>query len=382
MRISIIANGFQEHYIINLINALANTDIEIDFIGSDIYPENKLDKRINFINLRGAHNENVSVIKKSYRLIQYYFRLTGYLFQTNSRVVHVQWYRFFLLEGIIMSLLARILGKKAIYTAHDVLPHNRDNRFNRIIFWFIYRFQSEIIVHTGFIRERLIKEFGINRKKIHIVKHGVYEVNEHKEVNRAIARAHFGYEQTDFVILFFGIITKYKGLTLLLEALEALLDQNQVKLLVAGNLATDFAEEMKKLKARYTSGNIKMLLRFIRDEEVAYLFNAADATALPYTEASQSGVLFMSYAYGKPVIAPRMGGFPYDVLEGETGYLFETGKVHSLREAIEKMLHEWKNKPESANQNIRDFASSNYSWQQSAIELSEIYFSSEKRSHP
>ena len=52
MKISIVANGFQEDYTLNLINALAGQDVRVDFIGSNIYDRSLIDKRINFYNVR------------------------------------------------------------------------------------------------------------------------------------------------------------------------------------------------------------------------------------------------------------------------------------------------------------------------------------------
>jgi glycosyltransferase involved in cell wall biosynthesis len=45
-----------------------------------------------------------------------------------------------------------------------------------------------------------------------------------------------------------------------------------------------------------------------------------------------------AYAYGKPVIAARIGGMPEVVDEGETGLLVEAGQVESLQQAIRLML--------------------------------------------
>ena len=58
---------------------------------------------------------------------------------------------------------------------------------------------------------------------------------------------------------------------------------------------------------RLDAPNIRTINRFIRDDEMAALFNAAHAVALPYVSASQSGVAYMAFAFGKPVIATRVG---------------------------------------------------------------------------
>jgi len=41
-----------------------------------------------------------------------------------------------------------------------------------------------------------------------------------------------------------------------------------------------------------------------------------------------------SYGLGKPVIAANIGGIPEIVSENKTGYLFESGDIDTLRQAI------------------------------------------------
>ena len=66
-------------------------------------------------------------------------------------------------------------------------------------------------------------------------------------------------------------------------------------------------------------GAVRMLDRYIPDDEVEALFRAADVTVLPYRSATQSGVTHVAYALGCPVIATNVGGITETVREGETG---------------------------------------------------------------
>jgi glycosyltransferase involved in cell wall biosynthesis len=370
MHIVIIANGFQEDYIINLLNGLSNKVERIDFIGSSIYPESKIDKRIHLHNLRGSHDENVGFLSKIERILSYYLRLLIFLFKTPAKTVHIQWLRFNFFEGIILTLVIKMLGKKAVYTAHDVLPHSKNNAYNRSLFKLIYKIQDEIIVHSDFIKKRIVNEFNINKNKITLVKHGLYKITESPAVSRDVAREKFGYNLNQLVILFFGIITKYKGLDLLLEAftrLEAILPD--IQLLIAGRVSQEYRNEYDNLIQSYNSDRITKIARHIKEEEVEQIFKAADLVVLPYTEASQSGVLFMSYAYGKPVIAPSLGGFPDDIETGKTGFLFEPFNIDSLAAAIQEYIRNWN----SDSSYIREFAQRNYSWDSSAECLVRIY---------
>src|ERR1051325_1211884 len=67
------------------------------------------------------------------------------------------------------------------------------------------------------------------------------------------------------------------------------------------------------------AGGVRILDRYIADDEVEALFRATDVTVLPYRAGTQSGVTHVAYALGSPVIATRVGGIGETVEEGETG---------------------------------------------------------------
>ena len=79
---------------------------------------------------------------------------------------------------------------------------------------------------------------------------------------------------------------------------------------------------------------------FISNEEAALLFGAAHAALLPYRSASQSGVVQLSFAYGRPVIATHVGGLPASVNHGHDGLLSEPGDPAALARAIERMARD------------------------------------------
>ncbi|NJK86645.1 MAG: glycosyltransferase [Bacteroidales bacterium] len=174
---------------------------------------------------------------------------------------------------------------------------------------------------------------------------------------------------------FFGIITKYKGIDLLLQAFIRLSEKNSnLYLVIAGRVSDEYTEEFGQLMNQYDHHpQIVKILKHIPKEEVPLLFEAADVVLLPYLEASQSGVLFMSYANGKPVIAPNLGGFPNDVVEGKTGLLFEPGDAESLYSALVKFNNQYESDFKNSKESIITFSRENYSWEQSGKKLIEIY---------
>ncbi|MFO7657782.1 MAG: glycosyltransferase [Bacteroidales bacterium] len=376
MHIAIVANGFQEDYIVDLLNSIAGKAEKIDFIGSSFYPREKIDTRINILDFRGEHTEDVALWYKINRMLLYYSKLLRYIVGRNATVIHVQWLRFNFLEGVFFTLLARSLGIKVVYTAHDVLPHMKDNIYNRIVFYIIYHLQNQIIVHTEFIYNRLMKEFKVPDSKLSLVKHGVYQVKENKAVNKTLAKSSFGLKELDKVILFFGIITKYKGLDILLKAFQEFRKyKSDYYLVIAGHVAIEYKSNFEKIIVQYNNSNIIKQLQYIEDDEMEYLFKAADVIVLPYLEASQSGVLFMSYAYGRPVIAPKLGGFPHDIINQKTGLLFTPGDPDSLLETLKEFDILFPDFFAESEAFIKQYVNENYSWESSGKELIKTYTS-------
>ena len=73
-------------------------------------------------------------------------------------------------------------------------------------------------------------------------------------------------------------------------------------------------------------------LEYIDNNEIATYFFAADVVVLPYNEVTQSGVLQIAYAFGKPVVATCLGGFKEAVENGKNGFLVPPNNAKMLAE--------------------------------------------------
>lgn len=372
MHIAIIANGFQEDYITNLLNNLYCKVDKIDFIGSSIHEKREINSEVNFYNLREKHDEEATFFSKSIRILKYFYHLLVYLHHTQAKIIHVQWIRFYIIEGIILTLYIRLMGKKAVYTAHDILPRSKDNFYNRLLFKIIYKLQNKIFVHTAYLSTRIISEFKINSRKVSVITHGIYNRAENSSITIESAREYLKLSPSKTVLLFFGIIAEYKGFDILIKSLNKIKDVNEFQVLVAGKVLLEYKAKFDALIQSYKSKNIILLLRYIRDEEVEYCFRASNVTVIPYKEASQSGVMLMSYAYGVPVIAPSLGGFSEDIVPGKTGYLFESNNPNSLANVLLQFKREWPSE-QTSSINIKNYALSKYSWEKSCDEIANHY---------
>ncbi len=106
-------------------------------------------------------------------------------------------------------------------------------------------------------------------------------------------------------VLVFGRLLEYKGLDILADALAGLGTDPEMVVRIVGR--GNESPELQRLRSlpRVTVEN-----RGVPEDEVGDLFGWCDAVVLPYTEASQSGVLATAIATGRAVLATNVGGLP------------------------------------------------------------------------
>ena len=105
-------------------------------------------------------------------------------------------------------------------------------------------------------------------------------------------------------------------------------------------------------------------IEYIPDEETELYFKAADVLVLPYTHVFQSGVLFLGYSFGLPVIATNVGSLEEDIIEGRTGFLCKPCDPIDLAKTIERYFESDLFKDLHARRHeILDFANQRHSWE-------------------
>jgi glycosyltransferase involved in cell wall biosynthesis len=79
---------------------------------------------------------------------------------------------------------------------------------------------------------------------------------------------------------------------------------------------------------------VRVVDRYVPNEEVGLYFSAADLVVLPYVSGTGSGVVQIAYGLEKPVVATRVGSLPEVVEDGKTGYLVNPGDPTALADAV------------------------------------------------
>jgi glycosyltransferase involved in cell wall biosynthesis len=188
-----------------------------------------------------------------------------------------------------------------------------------------------------------------------------------------------GLEQRHRVALFFGQIAPYKGLAYLVEALPQLIANDaNFRLVIAGKVKKGhehyFDALRPTLEAHARSGHVLMRIEHIPDADLERYFKAADVLVMPYTEIFQSGVLFLAYSFGLPVIATEVGSLKRDIVEGRTGFVCKPRDAPDLARAIRAYFASPLHRDLArARGDIRTFASANNAWATNAAMTVDAY---------
>jgi starch synthase len=172
-------------------------------------------------------------------------------------------------------------------------------------------------------------------------------------------------------VLFLGRIQRYKGIDILLSAYRATPKHLRMPLVIAG--AGEFSHAEKQLLASVGDEGVHVINRWLTDAEVASLVSAARFVVLPYTSATQSGVIPLASAFGIPAIASDTGGIAEQVVDGETGMLFPAGDPQALALALQRASRLSESDYEALSSGARAFAQSNWSWSTLAQRLLDFF---------
>jgi glycosyltransferase involved in cell wall biosynthesis len=178
----------------------------------------------------------------------------------------------------------------------------------------------------------VLRETWPLRAAVHVVPHGDESIFR--------ASAPLPASETAPVVLFFGTITRYKGLDDLLEVWP--LVQREVPgatLCVAGALSADVDAAALHVQAAALTG-VELRTGYVPMGDVAPLVAAARLVVLPYRRSSQSGVAHLAHTFARPVVATRVGDIPAAVADQVTGLLVEPGDQAGLVDAVVSLLRD------------------------------------------
>jgi len=253
----------------------------------------------------------------------------------NKDLVHFQLSSFPLFVLILVYLLKIFKKNKLIITAHNVTAHETFLLTRRAIGQ-IYKLADRIIVHAESNKAELLNLFHFSEAKVAVIAHGNYLFANPSNQD------HISLPPKDhFEILFFGFIREYKGLEYLIRAVKIIKEkQADVILQIAGKPKESFEKYARLIRELKIEDNIRTRLDYITVDEMKDIFKRADVVALPYKRISQSGIVFLAYAFGKAVVASNVGGLPEVVENGKSGFVVQAENPAALAEAILRFINQ------------------------------------------
>ena len=200
-------------------------------------------------------------------------------------------------------------------TSHNVNQARRDSKdslLNRITLKIQYRLADHIFVHTEKMKTELLADFGVGERSVTVIPFGINNSLPETDLTPAQARQRLGIAEGEKAILFLGRMRPYKGLEYLLTAFKELASSDSsYRLIVASEPKKGSEEYLEMIRGmmdrEFTPGQIIVKICFIPDAEMEMYLKAADVLVLPYKEIFQSGVLFLAYSFGLPVVATEWG---------------------------------------------------------------------------
>jgi glycosyltransferase involved in cell wall biosynthesis len=373
IRATLLTGGKDRPYAFGLAMALVARNVLLDVIGSDEVdsPELHVTPGLHFLNLHGTVRP-AGVITKIRRELSFYFRLARYAASDSPKVLHILWNnRFELFDRTLLMLYYRLLGKKIAITAHNVNAGQRDAKdsiLNRATLRAEYKLAHRIFVHTTKMKDQLCVDFGVRKDKVTVIRHPVNNAFPDTALTPAQAKQRLGIRNGEKTMLCFGRLRPYKGIEYLLSALEQLSAGGEgYRLIIAGEAKkgseTYYEDIRSRIDGHVNRDRIIDRIEFIPDQDAELYLKAADVIVLPYKDIFQSGVLFLAYSFGLPVVATDVGSFREEIVEGKTGFMCQPCDSADLARALKTYFEsDLFIGLDSHRRKIQEYAYAEHSW--------------------
>ncbi|HAN65588.1 MAG TPA: glycosyl transferase family 1 [Chitinophagaceae bacterium] len=267
-----------------------------------------------------VHNKKQSL---SWHSLKRAWQLGRYLKKLKADIFH-----FDTISPRALGLYPYLLGRKVIITLHDPVPHaGEDNWREDVPIIAFFRLAKAFVFYSEFAANEFKKHYNKIKVPVHTIR--MQPLSFTKYFIK-------GARPEPETILFFGRVSYYKGIDILMQAIPKVLAQfPDERFVIAGKPVFGYEIDMTPVKG--FEKNVQVISRFLTTDEMVQLIRDAKFVVCPYREATQSGVIMTSYAVGKPVVGTTVGSFAEYIQDGVNGILSAPGP-DALADAMIKAL--------------------------------------------
>jgi glycosyltransferase involved in cell wall biosynthesis len=257
--------------------------------------------------------------------------------------------------NLILCLWCKLFKIQCILTIHELRRHTgEENKLIDLIQSISANLATKLVFLSNFERDKTSDKLSWWDKS-KVIPHPLIGANFIKENTKT-----FSPEPS---LLFLGRKYQYKGINLLSKAVAELPENAFREITLAGSgPISGFSPDF--------NSRLRILDKYLTNEELSDLLAQHDILILPYSEASQSGILAMGIQAVIPMIITEVGGLPEQV-PGEA-VLFVSPDPNAIKNAVlaissdQSLFDRIKTKLKLAktNQLVRDssFASELINW--------------------
>lgn len=239
---------------------------------------------------------------------------------------------------------------------------------------------SRLIANTHREAAELIEHYDAAPNRVDVVHPGVDLDVFTTGIDRKTARDAWGFEESDFVVLFVGRIQPLKAPDVTLQAAAELLKvqpelRSRLKIVVCGGPSGTGLNRPDALISLAAELGISDIVRFIAPQpavRLATLYRAADVVTVPSHSESFGLVAVEAQACGTPVIAAAVGGLVTAVKDGVSGVLVGNHDPRSWAETLLRFTHESYRASLAVGASMH---ANKFSWNATADSLLSVYCS-------
>lgn len=231
------------------------------------------------------------------------------------------------------------LRRNIIYHIHSQTGFTKfleGSAVSRFFFNLFLKRQHIIVLSTVF-KKFLEDRFGY--RNIHYVHTSVNIKEEEMKENPGLFKEIFSEGQREKKkILFFGLVTKRKGVQDLVKVIPELVEKHPEALFIIAGTSGDFTAELDEFVASFGKPDNLLYLKNVSNEVKVELFRCSDIYTLPTYSEGLPMAIMDAMAFGMPMVTTPVGAIPEVIIEGENGFLGEPGDHQKLAENISMLL--------------------------------------------
>lgn len=237
--------------------------------------------------------------------------------------------------GLPLRAVFRHVGKRSPAAVRVLLCHNVDDHETSVVRRFLA--QGALLAADGFVvhgaddARRL--EARTPSRPVAILPHPVVPV---PAPDRERARRELGIDGP--LVLFLGLVRRYKGVDVLLDAAPALVRDAGARIAIVGEVFPEARSLEDRWKRSAVRESILWRDEYVSESEMGRWLAACDVVVLPYRYVSGSGIAARAIAARRPMVAAAVGGLVETVRPGATGELFAPGDPAALVAAVRRVL--------------------------------------------